>query len=42
MIRAFKDVYEAHKQNKVDMRTAAYMMAIERVAKVFEIRGLWP
>jgi len=42
MVSAFKAVYEVQKQHKVDMRTAAYMLAIDRVAKVFELRGLWP
>ena len=42
MIGAFRDVYEKHRKNKIDMRTAAYMLAIERIAKVFELRGLWP
>ncbi len=39
MTNAFRDVYNVHKQEKVDMRTAAYMVAIKRVAKAQELRG---
>lgn len=42
MVSSFNDVYEIHKKNKVNMRTAAYMLAIERVTEAFKTRGLWP
>ena len=42
MVSAFNDVYEIHKRSKVNMRTAAYMLAMERVSEAFKTRGLWP
>jgi glutamate dehydrogenase (NAD(P)+) len=40
--RAFSDVHNSMKQYKVDMRTGAYILAIDRVAKATESRGIWP
>jgi glutamate dehydrogenase/leucine dehydrogenase len=42
MKRSFLDVYETAENNKVDMRTAAYMLAISRVAEVTRLRGIFP
>ncbi len=42
MTKAFRDVYDKHKEMNIDMRTAATVLAISRVAKAIEIRGLWP
>jgi len=42
MVSTFEDVYKLHKERNVDMRTAAYMIAVPRVAKAMKIRGLWP
>lgn len=42
MSRSFLDVYNKHKDLRVDMRTAALALAIERVTKAMELRGLWP
>ena len=42
MVTAFNDVYEISKKNKVDMRTAAYMLGIGRVVEAYKTRGLWP
>jgi glutamate dehydrogenase (NAD(P)+) len=42
MKRAFKDVYETSDIHTVDMRTAAYMLAISRVAEVTRLRGIFP
>lgn len=39
---AFDDVHRAAKDYKVDMRTGAYVLAIDRVAKATESRGIWP
>jgi len=39
MTRAFHSVLEASKQHKVDMRTAAYMVSVARVAEVMKLRG---
>jgi glutamate dehydrogenase (NAD(P)+) len=42
MKRAFQEVNELSKRNKVDMRTAAYMLAVGRVAEATRVRGLFP
>jgi glutamate dehydrogenase (NAD(P)+) len=39
MTKAFADVFAMAKDYKVDMRTAAYMVAIERVAAAMHARG---
>ena len=39
MTQAFKDVYEMSTSQKVFMRDAAYMVAINRVVKAMELRG---
>ena len=36
---AFERVYDIHNDKKVDMRTAAYILAIDRVARAQELRG---
>src|SRR5215469_13242523 len=42
MAKAFNDVYASAKEYKVDMRTGAYILAIDRVVKATETRGIWP
>jgi glutamate dehydrogenase/leucine dehydrogenase len=42
MDRAFESVYEMAERNEVDMRTAAYMVAVSRVAEATTLRGLYP
>lgn len=39
MVKSFGEVYSMHKNEEVDMRTAAYMVAVKRVAEAMEIRG---
>ncbi len=39
MINAYKDVLEIANSKKVDLRTAAYILAVGRVAKAMELRG---
>lgn len=41
MVRSFADVLEVSKRHSVDMRTAAYMLSVERVAAVHRIRGMY-
>ena len=41
MCEAFDDVLQASLQYKVDMRTAAYIVAIRRVATVTRMRGMY-
>jgi glutamate dehydrogenase (NAD(P)+) len=41
MTSSFRDVLELSKRHKVNMRTAAYMLAISRVATVHRLRGIY-
>src|SRR5687767_10324563 len=41
MCRSFADVLSLSRQHKVNMRTAAYMLAISRVATVHRLRGIY-
>jgi glutamate dehydrogenase/leucine dehydrogenase len=41
MMRAFKAVYETAQNHNVDMRTAAYIVAIGRVAEAVRLRGIY-
>ena len=41
MRRSFQDVLTLAKQHKVNMRTAAYMLSISRVAMVHRLRGIY-
>jgi glutamate dehydrogenase (NAD(P)+) len=42
MEKAFDEIYELAQKEKADMRTAAYILAIQRVAKAIKVRGLYP
>jgi glutamate dehydrogenase (NAD(P)+) len=42
MRRAFNDVYETSKKYHTPMRTAAYILAVGRVAEATLVRGLFP
>ncbi len=42
MNRAFHEVYDLAQHEDIDMRLAAYMLAVGRVAKAMELRGLFP
>ncbi len=42
MIRSFNDVLKIAQEKKTDMRTAALILAVLRVAKALEIRGIYP
>jgi glutamate dehydrogenase/leucine dehydrogenase len=42
MVKAFTDVLASAKKYNVAMRTGAYVLAIERVAKAMTTRGIWP
>jgi glutamate dehydrogenase (NAD(P)+) len=39
---AFHEVLEVSQREKVDMRTASYMLAVGRVAKAMALRGIYP
>jgi len=42
MLRAFDGVYEVAAEQKVSYRMAAYFVAVKRVAKAIEMRGIYP
>jgi len=42
MTSSFNDVYKNVEKYRVDMRTAAYILAIDRVAATTKVRGLFP
>ena len=42
MVRAFEAVWNMHNEKKVDMRQAAYMVALTRVAEAYKWRGIYP
>ena len=42
MVKAFDDVHWIAKKYNTDMRTGAYILAIERVATATRARGIWP
>ena len=42
MVKAFVDVHATAKKYNVDMRTGAYILAIDRVATATRSRGIWP
>lgn len=39
MTKAFNDVYDMHVKHEVNMRMAAYMLAVQRVAEAMKLRG---
>ncbi|HEX9436343.1 MAG TPA: Glu/Leu/Phe/Val dehydrogenase [Candidatus Limnocylindria bacterium] len=42
MVKSFNDVLDLSRKHKVDMRTAAYMLAVSRVADATLTRGIYP
>ena len=42
MVKSFNDVYKIAKEKNVNMRLAANMLAIDRVAKAVSMRGIYP
>jgi glutamate dehydrogenase/leucine dehydrogenase len=42
MTKAFADVYTAATKHGVELRTGAYILAIDRVANAMRTRGIWP
>ena len=42
MVRAFGETYAIAERDQVDMRTAAYLLAVQRVADATALRGLYP
>jgi len=42
MLRAFEEVYGISKERNINLRTAAYIIAVSRIAKAIELRGIFP
>jgi glutamate dehydrogenase (NAD(P)+) len=42
MIKSFHEVFDIAARKNVDPRIAGYILALERVASVTELRGIWP
>ncbi len=42
MVRSFESVWNMAQKEKVDLRMAAYMVAINRVAEAYRLRGIYP
>ena len=42
MMRAFDNVLRVHLEKKINMRTAAYVLAIDKVAQATTLRGIYP
>jgi glutamate dehydrogenase (NAD(P)+) len=42
MVRAFRETLDQAKRHNVDMRTGAYVVAVNRVAEATKLRGLYP
>jgi glutamate dehydrogenase (NAD(P)+) len=42
MLRAFDNVLKVSLEKKVNMRTAAYVLAVDKVAQATTIRGIYP
>jgi glutamate dehydrogenase/leucine dehydrogenase len=42
MDSAFEQVWAASQRYEVDMRTAAYIVGVERICAGYKVRGIWP
>ncbi len=42
MLNAFQEVLKVHRERKVDLRMAAYILAVSRVAHATKVRGIYP
>lgn len=42
LVEAFEEVYQVSKDRKISLRTAAYVIAVSRIAKAIELRGFFP
>ena len=39
---SFEEVFKTHQKEDVDMRRAAYLLAVDRVAEAVRVRGIYP
>jgi len=42
IIEAFDDTFKISEERKISLRTAAYIIAVSRIAKAIELRGIFP
>jgi len=42
LIKSFEEVWSVSDAQKVDLRTGAYILAVDKVAKAFKLRGIFP
>lgn len=42
IIEAFEETYKISKERKIPLRTAAYIIAVNRVSKAIKLRGIFP
>jgi len=42
IVKSFHDVHNFAKKHRVDMRRAAYALAVDRVAEAVRVRGIFP
>ncbi|MFX0039780.1 MAG: Glu/Leu/Phe/Val dehydrogenase [Promethearchaeota archaeon] len=42
LLKAFEEVYMLSKERNINLRTAAYIIAVSRIAKAIELRGIFP
>jgi len=42
IIEAFEETYKISNERKIPLRTAAYIIAVSRIAKAIELRGIFP
>src|SRR5207247_9069618 len=42
MVKAFQETLVIARREQIDMRTAAYLLAVQRVADATALRGLYP
>ncbi len=42
LLEAFEEVYQKSKDRKISLRTAAYIIAVSRIARAIELRGFFP
>lgn len=42
IIEAFEETYKISQERKISLRTAAYIIAVSRIAKAIELRGIFP
>jgi glutamate dehydrogenase (NAD(P)+) len=42
MVKAFSETLAIARREQVNMRTAAYLLAVQRVADATQMRGLYP